>query len=199
MELLAFAAALAAYYALHSLLAAGPVRKAIGHKLMPVRYYRLFYNALAFLLLLPLAGWFFFLEKINLLPYRWPAFPGALLVLAGLVWLARSFRGYDLGEFIGTYQLQHGGPPPQQRLNTSGLNAQVRHPLYFGTLLALWGTFLLYPTDASLLVAGVSTLYLLIGSKLEERKLEQQFGDAYRSYQRKVPMLIPFKWRHSKN
>jgi protein-S-isoprenylcysteine O-methyltransferase Ste14 len=84
-------------------------------------------------------------------------------------------------------------------LNTSGLNAQVRHPLYFGTLLALWGTFLLYPTDASLLVAGVSTLYLLIGSKLEERKLEQQFGDAYRSYQRKVPMLIPFKWRHSKN
>ena len=38
-------------------------------------------------------------------------------------------------------------------------------------------------------------LYLFVGSKLEERKLEQQFGEAYRSYQRNVPMLFPFRWK----
>lgn len=198
MELIAFALALAFYFALHSLLAAPWLRKSVVKKLMPVRYYRLFYNLLALFLLFPLVTWFIYLDKVFLLKYSWPVYPGGLLVLAGAVWLVRSFRAYDFEEFMGTYQLKTGGQPDHQHLNTAGLNAQVRHPLYFGTLLVLWGAFLLYPTDGSLVVAGISTLYLIVGSKLEEQKLEQQFGDAYRSYQRNVPMLIPFKWRHSK-
>jgi protein-S-isoprenylcysteine O-methyltransferase Ste14 len=35
------------------------------------------------------------------------------------------------------------------------------------------------------------TLYILIGARLEERKLLSQFGEDYRAYQQKVPMFIP--------
>ena len=195
MQFFLFTLAVAAYYALHSLLAANSVKQFLLEKLIPERWYRLVYNLLAMLLLLPLAAWFLVLEKQRLLAGAWLVLPGGLLVLAGAVWVLRAMRGYDLGEFIGTLQLKFGRQPQPHSLNVSGLNAQGRHPLYFGTLLVVWGVFLLFPTDAALAVAGVSTLYLIVGSKLEERKLEQQFGEAYRSYQRNVPMLFPFRWK----
>ena len=37
----------------------------------------------------------------------------------------------------------------------------------------------------------VLTAYFIIGSILEERRLLARFGDAYREYQQRVPMLIP--------
>jgi protein-S-isoprenylcysteine O-methyltransferase Ste14 len=33
-----------------------------------------------------------------------------------------------------------------------------------------------------------------MGTLMEERDLIAAFGDEYRNYQRKVPMLIPYKW-----
>jgi protein-S-isoprenylcysteine O-methyltransferase Ste14 len=38
----------------------------------------------------------------------------------------------------------------------------------------------------------VLTIYVIIGTKLEERKLVLEFGDTYIQYQKEVPMLIPF-------
>jgi protein-S-isoprenylcysteine O-methyltransferase Ste14 len=37
----------------------------------------------------------------------------------------------------------------------------------------------------------VLSVYIIIGCILEERKLLAEFGDAYRQYQRQVPMLVP--------
>ena len=39
---------------------------------------------------------------------------------------------------------------------------------------------------------SVLTIYIIIGTVLEERKLVLEFGDTYIRYQREVPMLIPF-------
>lgn len=195
MQLLGFTLAVAAYFILHSLLAADSVKQFFFKKLISERWYRLVFNFLSVLLLLPLAYFFFVLEKQILIENDWVMVPGGLLTLAGLVWLLRAMRGYDMGEFLGTYQLENGKQPEHTLLNIKGLNAQVRHPLYFGTLLVICGVFFLVPNDAALVIALVSTLYLVVGSKLEEQKLEQQFGEAYRSYQRDVPMLIPFRWK----
>lgn len=194
-----FTIALTAYFALHSILAARRIKGVIVKYLMPVRYYRLFYNLFSIFSMLPLAWWFLALDKTALLKSTWYLLPGILLILAGVLWILRAMRGYNLGEFSGLYQLRYGGQPHNVELITTGLNASVRHPLYFGTLQVFWGTFLLYPTDVSLIVAALSSAYLVIGSKLEERKLAQQFGGAYRSYQRKVPMLVPFRWGRKKN
>ena len=40
------------------------------------------------------------------------------------------------------------------------------------------------------------TVWIVIGSYLEEIDLIAEFGDAYRDYQKRVPMLVPFlKWQ----
>ena len=50
--------------------------------------------------------------------------------------------------------------------------------------------------SAAWLVSAIAlTLYFLIGSRLEERKLLVYHGERYREYRRFVPALIPLPWR----
>ena len=46
--------------------------------------------------------------------------------------------------------------------------------------------------------ALILTVYLIIGTFLEERKLVYEFGDQYRNYQKQVSMLLPLKWLNLK-
>jgi len=72
-----------------------------------------------------------------------------------------------------------------------GLLGIVRHPMYFSLLVLLWCHFY---TLTDLIVNVILTVYILIGSRLEEQKLILEFGDAYRDYQKEVPMIIPFSF-----
>jgi len=71
----------------------------------------------------------------------------------------------------------------------------VRHPLYFVFLILIWS----YPTLTldRMLFNLLWTVWVVIGTVLEERDLVAAFGDTYRRYQRQVPMLIP--WRVPRN
>lgn len=76
-------------------------------------------------------------------------------------------------------------------LQQNGLHKYVRHPLYFGTLLFVWGLFLMLPAVSNLIAVVVLTIYVLIGIQLEETKLFLEYGEAYKLYSKQVPMLIP--------
>ena len=58
-------------------------------------------------------------------------------------------------------------------------------------MLLLWARDL---DMAALVGNGVLTLYIIVGTLLEERKLVHEFGDPYRSYQERVSMFVPLKW-----
>ena len=66
----------------------------------------------------------------------------------------------------------------------------VRHPLYFGIVLGLWATPLM--TMTHLVFAVLLTTYIIIGIMFEEKDLMKAFGEHYRSYKKRTPMLIPF-------
>jgi protein-S-isoprenylcysteine O-methyltransferase Ste14 len=159
-------------------------------------YFRLVYNLLAVILLLPPLA----------LVYLWHgdwlwAWQGAWLVLTeGLAILALlgfvySLRYYDSQEFLGLRHWQEGRleAGEQELLVISPMHRFVRHPWYSLGLLLLWTQ----PMDAALLLSAVwISLYLVIGIYWEESRLIAAHGEIYRRYQQAVPPLLPRPWRY---
>lgn len=192
MNLLIFAASLVLFYVLHSVLASNKVKTFFQSKIISKRFYRLGYNLVAIGTLFII---FFFYRKINspfIFQSSWLHSLGGFLALVGIILLIVSLLQYNLREFLGFQQLKNKSPRTITELKTSGINSYVRHPLYFATLCLLWGYFLYHPTYLFLVVAVISSLYLYFGTKLEEQKLVDEFGEAYKIYKKKVKMLIPF-------
>lgn len=180
----------ALYLGVHSLLAANPVKARIAGRWPGLgRRYRLAYNAIATVLIVPLIVATEWLDTAPLWswsgPGAWASDIVGALALAGIAW---SSRAYDLGEFLGL-----GARRPSGVLGLSAVHRFVRHPWYFLGLVWLWTRDM---DGARLTAAAVITAYVVIGSYLEDRKLEQLHGDAYRRYRRQVPGLVPLPWRY---
>ncbi len=160
---------------------------------MPV--YRLSYNAIALVLLLvPVT----LVYQINgEYWWRWTGVlwwivDGAvLLALFAFLW---SLRFYDGATFLDWRQLKRGLPREEDPgpLRLSPFHRIDRQPWYFFGLVILWTRNM----NAPLLVSAVIiTLYLWVGSRLEERKLVYYYGEAYREYPKRVPGLMPLPGR----
>jgi protein-S-isoprenylcysteine O-methyltransferase Ste14 len=121
----------------------------------------------------------------------WIARACSLLAIMIFVWSARALRSFDpLG--LGPIRAHLGGHlEPPSSFVVRGPYRWVRHPLYSCVIVLIWSNPTL--TADRLLFAVLWTAWIYVGAVLEEADLVSDFGDSYRDYRRKVPMLIP--WR----
>jgi protein-S-isoprenylcysteine O-methyltransferase Ste14 len=127
-----------------------------------------------------------------------PQLAHAVTVLSLVGWGIVLISTFLLSHFelFGLHQVASnftGTAMPEPQFRTPLFYKFVRHPLYFGFIVAFWATPTM--TIGHLLFAAGSTAYIFVGVFLEERDLVAVFGDDYRHYQDHVSMLIP--WRKS--
>ena len=162
-------------------------------------YYRLIFNLVSTLLLLPIVYEYYELPTdyifITTLSYQ---ILGSLLSIAGIYIVIDGFKNYRTDEFLGTYQIKNHHDFHPSKLSRLGWNGVVRHPLYFGGIILIIGLFLITPTVKLGITAILAITYLYIGSLWEEKKLKSEFGNDYAEYKREVSMLVPVKWFISK-
>lgn len=160
------------------------------------RYYRIVYNSVSILTLLPVLYYTYLLKGPVLLNWvgPWRALQVALILSAMILFVAGA-RRYDLAQFLGLRQVHDEQAcsvlTDDCSLDTQGILSIVRHPWYTGGILIIWAR----PLDLTAILTNlVVCAYFVIGAMLEERKLVRQFGEEYRDYQKQVSMLFPVKW-----
>lgn len=180
----------------HSAMISLTVTRFLDSHLKPaVIGYRLFFNSVAGVSLLLLAGYSHSLERIALFQWTgaWWLLKGLMLAGALFFFVAGS-RQYDMDRFLGLRQIRtrniSASLDRDDTFTTSGILAWTRHPWYAGTFLFLWSWFnTLYLS--TLIVNVILTVYVVVGTLLEEKKLIARYGEAYRKYQKQVPMFFP--------
>lgn len=65
-------------------------------------------------------------------------------------------------------------------------------------LIFIWTILPTYHLE-TFLVGAILTLYFIIVTHLEERKIVEIYGTAYRRYKDSVSMLFPWKWCRKRN
>lgn len=124
--------------------------------------------------------------------WRWI---GIGIQVTGIVLTQLGSAAIDVLDLAGVRQALKGPerlPPSDSRvehapLKTDGVYALVRHPIYFGWTLLVFGTPTM--TATRLVFAVISTAYLAIAVPWEERSLVETFGGTYEAYRAKV------RWR----
>lgn len=138
--------------------------------------------------------------------WQWQPIGGTLWDMTGTMGQYLMWGGFTIGNVIilaSTFLINHfdlfglrqvwlylrGQEYTHLPFATPFFYQYVRHPLYVGWLLVFWCTPVM--TAAHLLFAMMTTAYILMAIRWEERDLVTVHGENYTRYQKSVPMLIP--------
>ena len=177
---------------LHSIFAASRFKHSIKKKMKSnYRYFRTIYSFFALVSLVTIIWYHFSINSLlvwdNSIAEKVIA---VILCIPSIIIMAISIKKYFLDLSGIDVFLKRRAIQPQY-LEQTGLHKYVRHPLYSGTLLLIWSIFLWQPTISNFISALCLTLYTIVGTYFEEKKLVMEFGEKYIAYAKKVPMLVP--------
>jgi len=121
-------------------------------------------------------------QKNQALLAIWVRLPVSIMLVALGGWMALRGIKYVFGEYR-----------PEPVMLTGWLFAFMRHPIYLGAILIYLGVLLVALSPwAGLVFLAVLALYQWLAWH-EEKMMMDIFGEAYRAYQRRVPMWLPIK------
>lgn len=186
-------AALLALFALQHSVMARPAFKRWWTRLVPKAVERSTYVLFASLVLISI-----FVCWQPVAAPVWNLTGGAAAAVMAVFWLGWALvlvstfliNHFELFGLAQVHDRLRGAKPKPATFRTPLFYNWVRHPIYFGFLLAFWAAPAM--SVGHLLFATATTGYILLGIFLEERDLVAQFGEQYRSYRRRVTMLIPW-------
>jgi protein-S-isoprenylcysteine O-methyltransferase Ste14 len=173
----------------HSLFARTALKQVVKRSLPPVLE-RSAYTWVASALLVATCWWWQPIPGTLYVLPRWAAWAGVAAQVGGIVLTFAGSRAIDVLDLAGVRPVllaRSGRAAPHVPLVTTGVYRLVRHPLYFGWALLVFGAPHMTATRA--VFAIVSTGYLAIAIIWEERALVATFGGAYQSYRQRV------RWR----
>lgn len=143
-------------------------------------FFRLFYILISFVLLVPLINYTAQIDNKIIITYSslFDIIRHVLIYGSLLMFFWAFFFNYDSLSFFGIRQILNFGKPKiinsSEELKKNGLLGIIRHPMYLALIIFLWcQTFRV----ADIVVNTVLTIYVFIGSILEEKKLVLEFGD----------------------
>lgn len=148
-----------------------------------------------------------------LLFWKWQPLGGTVWAIENIVGRGVLYGGYAFGWLLvlaATFAINHfdlfglrqvwlhlqGQPQKKLRFATPLFYRVVRHPLYVGWLCVFWITPTM--TATHLFFATVTTAYILVAIRFEERDLMREHPE-YAEYRRHVPMLVPKLTRQDKS
>jgi hypothetical protein len=180
------------FFLQHSGMARKGFQAFVSHVIQPCYYRTLFVLVSGLLLTIVMICW----QPSGIAIFKLEGAPRTIMkglsfaVLIVIVWSRRILRSADplLGD--PTEDCKPGASPAPSQLVVSGPYSVVRHPLYSSLIALIW----LHPdlTVDRLLFNILWTVWIYIGTTLEEKDLLRDFGEAYSEYQQTTPMLIPF-------
>jgi len=130
--------------------------------------------------------------RLGPLDFQWiratraPFVAGFVLTLAGIafaIW-ARLYIGRNWSSSV-TIKQDH-------QLIRTGPYSLVRHPIYFGLIVASLGSAFALRQVRGLIALPIIVAGLWYKARIEERFMEEHFGPEYQGYRRATKALIPF-------
>ena len=137
------------------------------------------------------ATWPWHAQRLYSSPWMW--IPAAIFLFFGL----RTYRGIrsEFGAHKLSGEAELRPREHAQELVTTGLHARMRHPIYVAHLLNLVGWSLgsgLLVNFVLFAISALGTFPLMVW--IEEHELEKRFGQRYREYKARVPLVpLPFQ------
>ena len=117
------------------------------------------------------------------------AMAGLACLFLGTAFRLWAIRALDRA-FAAVVQIKEG-----QQLVTSGPYRWLRHPSYTGAWVAMIGAALLMHSYIGLVIMGPGMLLVYMRRiAVEERTLEQAFGEAYTNMKQNTHRLVPMVW-----
>ncbi len=120
---------------------------------------------------------------------RWIVRSLAFLALTGVFWSVIALRSFDSFGIRKIKEKFGVVAPRSMAISSKGPYGYSRHPIYLCAIVLFW-------TNPSLSIERILfntlfTIWIVVATRLEERDLVNEFGQDYRDYQKKVPMLVP--------